>query len=160
MPHYFEGIWTVKPKTPWFIGRSCFWDLFRSHVPDIRTFLLHLFYFLKIIFVYLRERERTRQGCGGGWEAQKEKQRARCGTPSQDPEFLTWARGRRSTIRLPRHPSPKLFYIVYLSGPPEKCRNRITGENAWGTASRRLSGAGGLGRHLTAALPLSSNQVH
>ena len=55
--------------------------------------LKFIFIFLKILFIYLTERERAAEGEG---EADfPAEQGAQCGTQSQDPGIMTWAKGRR-----------------------------------------------------------------
>ena len=72
--------------------------------------LLLLYYFFKILFIYLfmRETEREADFLRGAW----------CGTRSQDPGITPWTKGRHSTTEPPRCPCfcskiRVLWYIVF-----------------------------------------------
>ena len=61
-----------------------------------------LLFFKKILFIYSWQTERSRDIDRG---RSRSLQGAWCGTRSQDPEIMTWAKGRCSTTEPPRCPS-------------------------------------------------------
>ena len=62
--------------TKWWTGDSCSVEL--SQPVEDYVLPLCFFFFLNILFMYLRDREQGPQ----------------CGAPSQDPGIMTWAEGR------------------------------------------------------------------
>ena len=79
-------------------------DLSRSQAPNQ---LSHpdapkMTFLKKILFIH--ERHRERGGDIGRGRSRLHTRSAWCGTGSQDPGILTWAKGRCSTTEPPRHP--------------------------------------------------------
>ena len=75
-----------------------------------------IFYFFKILFIYLIERETAseRGNVYRQWEWERKKQApsrgAWCGAQSQDSGITPWSEGRRLTTEPPRRPYVFLFY--------------------------------------------------
>ena len=59
---------------------------------NILLYYTHLSFFLKILFIYLKDRVREHeQGGGAEEEGEADEQGAWCGTWAQDPGIMTWA---------------------------------------------------------------------
>ena len=82
-----------------------------------------LFFFLKILFIYLRVRERAhtqRQGRDGQRERQKQIPHwagSSMEAPSQDPEIMTWTEGSCPTDWAKQVPRYSLFLLVSIFLP-------------------------------------------
>ena len=79
--------------------------------------IMHLILFLKILFIYFRERQRY-------WERAQEEKRGRSrlpGAQSQDPGIMTWAEGGHPTdwaTQMPLVMHFKMKYLLILWGFP------------------------------------------
>ena len=92
--------------------------------------------FLKILFIYLRERAQARGATEGEGEAAlfpSLKQGSQCGAPSQDPRIMTWAKGR-CLMNWATQVPPKDFKVISTPNvglEPMFLRSRTTCSTKW-----------------------------
>ena len=87
-----------------------------SYLGTLRYSLFFIFYFFKD-FIYLKDRGRERERANKQGDHQTEGEgepgsplsREPCGTRSQDPEIMTWTKGRCLTTEPPWRPLGKNF---------------------------------------------------
>ena len=101
-------------------------------------FLFH--YFLKIVFIYLRQKGRTGRGAEGDGETD-----SLLGVPLRAPSWdpgpgtMTSAEGRRLPASAPRGPSTGLFYIVFVFNLTDISLGTIKSRAILCISSRELS---------------------
>lgn len=103
-----------RPK--WQILRWHILDSFITYIYRYYVFIIwnSFFFLLKILFIYFKERQRAQaRGRVRGRNRLPTEQRAQHGARSQDPEIVTWTKGRSLTDWATQVP---LFHILIKKG--------------------------------------------
>ena len=106
-----------------FLFKESFWIFLKDSPHHQRNLFFYFYFFLKILFIYLWETHREAETQAEGGETGS-MQGSRCGTRSQDPGIMPWAKGKYSTTESPRGPYSILIFIFWESKCTHTSRRR------------------------------------